>query len=333
MARVESARGHGRRQRIHQQLRRRSLGLVLGICVVGLVGCGGLSDPESIAKQESLMKSAGQATSVVDAKKSEAWSGGTAWEVDFSKMEDGKLDTTLWNISEGPKEANYNGEAQTYSGREKNVRIEDGNLVIQSYVEDRDGKHYTSARINTHGKFDFKHGKIVIVAKLPPGVGTWPAAWLMPSNPRYDPQKLGVGKKDPLAWVVNGEIDFMESIGRLPKEIHPAAHTYNQRKKRTPYTPGKVKTPYTKFHRYGLIKKPGVIKFTIDGKVYATRKQTSTDPLWWPFEQNYYLIINHALGGPWAGSETKAFPPDGIDRSKEKQWKYLIRKITYKPLQ
>src|SRR5690606_30362872 len=125
---------------------------------------------------------------------------------------------------------NYNGEVQSYTSRPKNIRVENGKLIIEAHSEEHDGQPFTSARINTLGIFDFTYGTIEVTAALPYGVGTWPAAWLMPSNPRYDPRELGVPEGDRHEFAVNGEIDFLEAIGRHPGENIPGAHSYNQLK-------------------------------------------------------------------------------------------------------
>ena len=254
-----------------------------------------------------------------------------AWRIDFSTMQDGPL-VGKWNVIEGRIEADWNAEEQAYTGNSRNVRIENGALVIQSQVESTYGKNYTSARIDTRGIFDFKYGELNVVAQLPQGVGTWPAGWLMPSNPIYNAQELGVPSGAQHEFAVNGEIDFLEAIGRHPGENIPAAHTFGQLNKSTIYTPGRVPTMYDEYHSYGVIKTPGRIQFTIDGTVYTEREQTSDDPLWWPFEQKYYLILNLAMGGSWAGAEKRRFPPDGIDRSKQEHWKYQIREINFQPV-
>jgi beta-glucanase (GH16 family) len=85
-----------------------------------------------------------------------------------------------------------------------------------------------------------------------------------------------------------------------------------------------VPTQYSNYHTYGVIKTENSITFTLDGKPYAQRKKTSLDPLEWPFDQPYYLILNLAVGGKWAGS-------DGIDVATA-PWKMEIQSISYKPL-
>jgi len=89
------------------------------------------------------------------------------------------------------------------------------------------------------------------------------------------------------------------------------------------YTPGFITNPYDEFHRYGIIKRPNSVEFTIDGDVYARRDKTSDNPLEWPFNQPYFLILNLSIGGTWAGKY-------GVDDASA-PWKYEIKSISYSP--
>jgi beta-glucanase (GH16 family) len=251
---------------------------------------------------------------------------GQAWTYNFSDFADGALPGTDWNFEEGTKVSNYNGEDQAYTARTGNVRIENGVLVIEAKPESMYGKKYTSARINTLDKFDFDYGTIEAEMMLPAGAGTWPAAWLMPSVDKfYDPRDFGIDPLDKYAWAVNGEIDFAEAIGRTPGVNIPAAHTYNSRKSgAVTYTPGSVPNAYSQYHRYGVTKTPNSITFTIDGVPYASRVRTGDSVLDWPFNQRYYLILNLAIGGSWAGAA-------GIDDASA-PWQLKIKSLSYRPL-
>ena len=99
------------------------------------------------------------------------------WTYNFSNLPDGPLNRREWNFQEGNAIADYNREEQTYTSRMQNIRIENGALVIEAKVEELNGKKYSSARIDTHGIFDFQYGTLEVEAILPEGVGTWPAAW------------------------------------------------------------------------------------------------------------------------------------------------------------
>lgn len=252
-----------------------------------------------------------------------------SWQIDFSTFKDGPLDSGQWNLENGTEVASYNQEEQVYTDRQKNVRIEDGTLVIEAHHETYGGREFSSARINTLGIHNFTYGKIEFEAQLPQGAGTWPAAWLMPDNPLYDPDDFDIAPDDKWRWAMNGEIDILEAIGIIENTNIPAAHSIGQLRKGTIYTPAKIDDAYGKFHKYGLIKTPGKLVFTLDGEPYAERVKGEGDtPLEWPYDQSYYVIINLAMGGPWAGSEKAKYPPHGIDTKNHDSWRLKIRSIT-----
>jgi beta-glucanase (GH16 family) len=242
----------------------------------------------------------------------------------FSNIPNGPLPAKDWNFEVGNKAANYNHEAQTYTRRSNNVRVENGALILEARRENSNGKQYTSARINTLHKFAFTYGTLEVTMKLPSGGGTWPAAWLLPSQNIYDPKKLGISSTDPYKWALNGEIDFEEAIGGIPNENLPAAHSYNEFHRPPTLTPVKIPDAYGGYHRYGIIKTPDKITFTLDGVPFATRVKNSNDPLEWPYNQPYYLVLNLAMGGNWVGV-------GAIDPATN-SWVLSVQKIEYRPL-
>jgi beta-glucanase (GH16 family) len=246
------------------------------------------------------------------------------WLYTFNEKDSKQVDTTLFNVENGNETSDYNNELQTYTDRTDNVRVENDALVIEAKKESLNGKDYTSARLNTQGTFAFTYGVLQVEMKLPQGTGTWPAAWLMPDDPKYTTTQYGIGKNTPNAWALNGEIDFMEAVGYIPNQIIPATHSYNALSQGTIYTPGFIDDAYNTYHKYGVIKLKDSISFTIDGKVYATRTRSSTNPLDWPYDQPYYLILNLAIGGSWAGQK-------GIDASGA-PWTMSVKSISYLPL-
>lgn len=245
------------------------------------------------------------------------------WVYNFSAQPDGVINTKIFNVENGSTKANYNNELETFTDRTDNVRIENGVLVIEAHPESRDNKAYTSGRIDTNGSFSFLYGTLEVEAKLPRGVGTWPAAWLMPSNPRYQASDFSTATDQIRLYSLNGELDFLESVGYLPGQNVPASHSYNSLARTAIYTPGFIANPYDVYHRYGIVKTAKSVQYTIDGKAYAQREMTNDSPLEWPFDQPYYLILNLSLGGPWAGK-------NGVDDASA-PWKYTIKSITYTP--
>ncbi len=249
--------------------------------------------------------------------------GEAAWSRNFSSMPDGPLRQGDWNFESGNMIADYNNEAETYTSRTSNVRVASGALVIEARPEDLNGKHYTSARVNTKGIFDFTYGTLEVDMMLPAGNGTWPAAWLLPASNVLKPADFGLAHSDRLAWALNGEIDFAEAIGSIPDQNIPAAHSYNEVHAAPTYTPAYVHDAYSTYHRYGVIKTPTSITFTLDGVPYASRQKTNNNPLDWPYDQPYYLVVDLALGGNWAGVH-------GIDDATA-PWFLKIRSIIYTP--
>ena len=237
-----------------------------------------------------------------------------AWEQDFTVMPESPLDTTNWNILTGPGPGN--SEAQYYTNSTRNVRVENGKLVLQAHVEDSNGYDYTSGRIDTLGKNDFLYGKFEISAKIPRGVGTWPAAWLLPSEEIYLNQYPGVNFN---SYYVDGEIDVMEAIGSDQNTIYGITHSLdrpeNPEYREQYYSTKAVPDADITFHTYGLEWTPTNLTMSVDGeKFYSVSKQDYYDFRQWPYDQKFHLIINLAMGGDWAGRQTDLHPTDGIDK-------------------
>lgn len=132
----------------------------------------------------------------------------------------------------------------------------------------------------------------------------------MPDNPTYNADDFGVAPDDPNRWAMNGEVDVIESIEIIENENLPAIHSVAEMREDTPYAPAHLDNPYDEWNTYGIIKQPGHIIFTINGESYTERVNKDTDtPLEWPYDQFYYIILNLAMGGPWAGSEKDKYPP------------------------
>ncbi|MCR9084795.1 MAG: glycoside hydrolase family 16 protein, partial [Cyclobacteriaceae bacterium] len=107
-----------------------------------------------------------------------------------------------------------NNELQFYTEKDlKNARVEDGYLIIEARSDADKPKGYTSARLLTRGKATWKYGYIEVRAKLPKGVGTWPAIWMLAEENRHG------------GWPKNGEIDIMEHVGFDPGVVHGTVHT------------------------------------------------------------------------------------------------------------
>jgi beta-glucanase (GH16 family) len=186
-----------------------------------------------------------------------------------------------------------NNELQYYTSRPENVRVEGGNLVIEARREPYQGYRYTSASINTLGRFELLYGRVEVRAKLPTGLGTWPAIWTLGTN------RAQVG------WPACGEIDIMENVGFDPLRVHASVHTaaYN-------HTAGTHKTaiitvtsPSENFHVYAMEWDADKIEVSVDGQSYFTFRNEGTGARAWPFDKPQYLLLNLAIGGSWGGQK------------------------------
>lgn len=195
-----------------------------------------------------------------------------------------------------------NQELQYYTAnRKENSRIENGNLVIETKKETYNGSNYTSARLKTMGTGDWKYGKFEIKAKIPQGRGVWPAIWLLPTENIYG------------NWPKSGEIDIMEYVGYEPNTIYATIHTenYNHELGTQIGTEKRVEKPFNEFHIYGLEWFEDSLVFLFDNERFYKIEKNSDNPANWPFDQNFHLIINTAVGGTWGGAQgidTSIFP-------------------------
>jgi beta-glucanase (GH16 family) len=137
------------------------------------------------------------------------------WKLTWRDEFDGaKLDPSKWEYVVGGNGFG-NRELEYYTGRARNLYLENGMLTIQALKEDYSGadgvkRSFTSARIQTKGKFAQAYGKFEARIKIPYGQGIWPAFWMM-----------GDAAAE---WPANGEIDIMENIGREPAMVHGTVH-------------------------------------------------------------------------------------------------------------
>ncbi|MDD5571428.1 MAG: family 16 glycosylhydrolase [Bacteroidales bacterium] len=218
------------------------------------------------------------------------------WSDEFNTP--GLVDTNKWSYEVGLLR---NNEAQYYTAfRSQNVRIEDTALIIEAIKEPYNGAAYTSGSILSKYNGDWQYGKIEVRAKIPTGRGTWPAIWIMPTYSEYG------------YWPRSGEIDIMENVGMEPDNIYTTVH-YEGTGGSGHESSGKgtaITAPYNKFISYIIEWTPDKIDWYIDAlKVHTYNRNGSTDYRVWPFNKEFYLILNLAIGGTWGGQQ-------GIDDTK-----------------
>jgi beta-glucanase (GH16 family) len=186
-----------------------------------------------------------------------------------------------------------NDEKQYYTSRSENVRVEDGQLVIEARKELYQGYDYTSARLNTRDRFEFTYGSVEVRAKLPGGRGAWPAIWMLGAS------------IEAVGWPACGEVDIMENVGFDPLRVHASVHTaaYNHRLGTQKTASLTIVDPSLGYHVYAMDWHPDRIEVSVDGRLYFTFRNEGMGSLTWPFDEPQYLLLNLAIGGSWGGQQ------------------------------
>ena len=267
----------------------------------------------------------------------------TGWQLAWQDEFNGEaIDSNKWSFEQNCW-GGGNDEQQCYTNRPENAFVEKGMLHIVARKELYSGpalneddpafnpaqtktQPYTSARLRTKGKGDWRYGRFEIRARLPAGQGTWPAIWMLPTDWQYG------------SWPLSGEIDIMEAVNlgaisdepraladETERRIHGTLH-YGNRPPANVYTGQSYKLPDGKspadgFYTYAIEWQQGEIRWYVDDVLYAT--QRSSD--WFtaasetmpdisehaPFDQRFHLLLNLAVGGNWAGNVNAT----GVDAS------------------
>ena len=215
------------------------------------------------------------------------------WQDEFEYS--GKPDPARWGYELGGSGWG-NNELQNYTNNLENAQVKDGQLTITARKETSGTRQFSSARLLTKGKGDFLYGKIEVKAKLPMGVGTWPAIWMLATDSNYGTQY----------WPDNGEIDIMEHVGFDQNRVHANIHTkaFNHAIGTNKGDKIDVPTASTEFHVYSCEWQPDYISFAVDGKQYFRFDRISSYN-WsqWPFDRKQFLLLNIAVGGNWGGQK------------------------------
>lgn len=224
------------------------------------------------------------------------WSLVWSDEFDYS----GLPDSSKWAYDTASNEGWGNNELQYYTYRDtQNARVENGHLIIEARKENIDSFKYSSARLVTRAKASWQYGRIEVKAKIPSGLGSWPAIWTLAENMKV--------------WPDDGEIDIMEHVGHNQGYVHGSIHcnkyyhSIGTQKTDTIYVPDVSSA----FHLYALEWNKDSIKVSVDDSVYFRFANEHKGYAYWPFDNKMYLIMNIAVGGNWGaqkGIDDSIFP-------------------------
>mmetsp|Transcript_13829 Transcript_13829/g.30103 ORF Transcript_13829/g.30103 Transcript_13829/m.30103 type:complete len:663 (+) Transcript_13829:191-2179(+) len=227
------------------------------------------------------------------------------WNDEFDV--DGSPDSTKWDYDFGDGCDKGicgwgNAEQQAYTNDPSNVNITDGILRISAKSS---SSGYTSTRMVTRGKHVFKYGRIQFRASVEncQALGTWPALWMLPENWEYG------------GWPRSGEIDVMETVGHEADKFFGTVHTEAYNHGINTEKGGGSSNSKSDWHVFEIDWQVDNIRFAIDQQVYYQfTPENVGDYTQWPFDKDFHLLMNIAVGGSWGGSqgvETTAFDGDG----------------------
>ena len=216
----------------------------------------------------------------------------TQWNIVWSDEFNGtSIDTSKWAFETGNNNGWGNSEREYYTGRTNNAYVSNGILHIVARQESTNGFSYTSARMKTENLYTTTYGRVEWRAKLPAGVGMWPALWMLGAN---------IG---PVGWPGCGEIDVVETKGTAPATVQSSLHSGSDETGTYIFSGGDSST---NFHNYLLDWKPNSISFSVDGHLYETQTSWGTSisgatyPT--PFNAPFFILMNLAVGGNYVGN-------------------------------
>lgn len=309
----------------------KAISVCLSLTLVSLIGCGGSGGGGKKSSSSVASSAPASSSSSVAESSSSAASSVTpgAWELVWSDEFDGSVvDSTKWSFERNCW-GGGNNELQCYTNRTDNALVEDGVLRIIARDETFSGqskqdddptydagdtsitRDYTSARLRTKNKGDWKYGRIDVRAKLPQGQGIWPAIWMLPTDWEYG------------GWPLSGEIDIMEAVnsntGTFGNKTHGTLH-YGAAYPNNKYTGAEYSAPtnvWEEFHTFSIQWEEGEIRWYVDDVHFATQISSrwytaASTEAHAPFNKDFHLILNLAVGGNWPGAPNGAttFPQE-----------------------
>lgn len=212
------------------------------------------------------------------------------WSDEFNT--DGTPNPAKWGYDLGTGSGGWgNSELEYYTSRPENVIVQGGVLKIKAIKESYSGSAYTSTRMLSKGLFSFKYGKVEVSAKLPAGVGTWSAIWM-----------LGIDIST-AGWPACGEIDIMEHRGSELNKIFGTLHYPGRSGGNADGNTKIITNASTEFHTYSLDWSATSIKIYVDNLLIHSVVNTTAIP----FNHDFFLILNVAMGGTFGGEVDSAF--------------------------
>ena len=282
-------------------------GVMFGLLVLSLVFAAGIlygrrTSTEAVAASSGLQ-----------------W-GDPVWGDEFDGTAMTVPDSTKWTFDVGNQNNWGNHELETYCSPgptltkgcdpiHPNAFLDGkGHLVLRA-LKNADG-NWTSARITTRELKNFQYGRIEARMKMPVGTGLWPAFWMLGANMKA------------VGWPAAGTVDIAENVGltsrsnglgpaMIRSSLHGPGYFGGNSLRRDFQLPGGARIDDGGFHAYGIIWSPGMIQFYVDDPAnifFVQNVSNLPEDGEWVFDQPFYLVMNLAVGGDWAGDPDDTTP-------------------------
>lgn len=211
----------------------------------------------------------------------------------FDEFNGEELDESKWEIMLGDG-SQYdlwkwgNNEEQYYT--KKNISIENGKLRIKAVAEEIQGYNFSSARIRSLNKGDFKYGRFEASIRMDNTPGLWHAFWMLPTEPSE-------------GWPLSGEIDVMEYVGNSPNQILNYVHFADVQETHQSIGYSTDITQDNNFHVYAVDWNENEIIWYRDS-IETFRLERTNDAIssTWPFDAKFHMLLNTAIGGNLGGN-------------------------------
>lgn len=243
---------------------------------------------------------------------SENWNPEPVWRDEF---DGNSLDGTKWTALNGGWKDEGQQVRNCYTRSDENINVSGGSLNLIGLYKpgatctggNTKTGNFTSGFVQTKNKAYFKYGYIEARIKMPKNKSTWPGFWMSPNNSPYS-----------AGWPDWGEIDIVETKGSnhqfAASDAHwrdkntPTGQTGSHRNRQGVIPPSKFGTnnDTTEWHTYGVKWTEGKLEYFIDGELHHTitefKNSNSTGSPNGPFDQDFFLRLNLAIGGNYIDS-------------------------------
>lgn len=233
------------------------------------------------------------------------------WRLEWEENFDGEdFDPKRWSkIPRGGADW-----ARHMSGFSGCYQVIDGKMVLRGLRNEdlsKDKSPYLTGGIYTKGKVNFSDGRVEIRAKLGKAKGAWPAFWMLPS--------------DNSPWPRGGEIDIMEHLNGdnfVHQTIH-SSYTINLKMIKNPPSSSRTKINTDDYNVYAVeLNKDNITFFVNDKKTFVYPRVETDKEGQFPFNREFYLLLDMQLGGKWVGE----INPDDLPVEMQIDWIRFYKK-------